>query len=315
MYNQLYAIRKNDHWGYINEEGSVVLDPSYKSVAGGGGGIYSFLDNKWKYGFCDLKGNVICEPRFDSVRVFSEGLCSVECGAKKGFIDTGFNFVYTYKYKKCFDYHEGIVVGNHENNYYVYLDRGGNVVLDRNYETTVSSEGLVVFRESLGNKCGYKSHNGEWVISPKYDLAREFSENMAAIGVRKGRDILTGFINNDGQVVILPKYYCLGYDGAGKFSEGMADISNAKGSGKKYGFININGELVIPCQYDMVHMFTSGLAAVAVNGKYGFIDVNGNIVIEPRFDSASSFSGSLAWVRLENKIGYINVNGDIIYLD
>lgn len=65
-----------------------------------------------------------------------------------------------------------------------------------------------------------------------------------------------GFINTNGEVVILPQYDCVD-----DFSEGLAGIKN----GGFWGYINKNNKLVIPSKYRKISKFSHGKAQVSQN--------------------------------------------------
>lgn len=74
----------------------------------------------------------------------------------------------------------------------------------------------------------------------------------------------------------------------------------------KWGFKDENGKIVIPAMYDMVYLFSEGLAPVKTNGKYGFIDKNNIFIIPLMYDIAFWFSDGLALVKTNGKWGFID---------
>lgn len=153
---------------------------------------------------------------------------------------------------------------------------------------------------------------------------REFSEGLAAIGVKLQEDSTKwGYINTSGEIAISPEY-----ERARTFSEGMAAVH----IGGKWGFINKTGELVVkPSFYSLSDgsemRFSENLAAITYASapdpsyryKYGYIDKRGELVIKPQFGIAHPFSGGLAAISFEErgkspnpKYGYINKEGKVI---
>ena len=116
-----------------------------------------------------------------------------------------------------------------------------------------------------------------------------------------------GYIDNDGNVVIPPKYEI-----AEDFSEGLACVAE-HGWGKGYGFINTSGEVIISLKDGvMVYgSFHEGLCLVSVDGKCGFIDRRGAMVIPPQFDGADGFDHGVAPVR----VGEREANGNWGFID
>ena len=102
----------------------------------------------------------------------------------------------------------------------------------------------------IGDKNGYINQEGEIVINPQFDYARDFSEGLACVKIGDKY----GYINQEGEIVINPQF-----DYARDFSEGLACVK----IGDKYGYINQEGEIVINPQFDYARDFQ-----VSVDGDY-----------------------------------------------
>lgn len=85
-----------------------------------------------------------------------------------------------------------------------------------------------------------------------------------------------GYINQDGEVVIQPKYL-----EGGEFSEGLASVR----LNGKYGFINTRDEITIPPTYDFVETFYRGIVNVYINGEVMFINKKEGRVLPETFNS------------------------------
>lgn len=99
---------------------------------------------------------------------------------------------------------------------------------------------------------GFKSSEDTFVIEPRFELARRFSEGRAAV-LSNG---LWGFIDADGNPVIPPHF-----DGAGTFAEGRAAIL----SGGRWGYIDTHGELIISPRFDYACAFRNKRAMVRLD--------------------------------------------------
>jgi hypothetical protein len=103
------------------------------------------------------------------------------------------------------------------------------------------------------------------------------------------KDSLLGYIDNNGNILIEPKY-----KEAMIFYEGLAYVSN----GKKFGFINIKGDTVIPFIYDDVFLgFSNGLSDVTINDSCGYIDKSGKVVIPFIYETCYPFLSDIASVE------------------
>ena len=148
-----------------------------------------------------------------------------------------------------------------------------------------------------GGKYGYRLE-GEWLVSPRYEYAGNFVEDMAVVK-DNGK---YGYINQYGEVSVAARY-----DNASAFSEGLAGV-RLKG---KVGFIDSKGSLRLPFRYDDFSGFSEGLAAVKLYGKWGYVDTEGKTVIPFRYEHARPFSDGLAAVGLSGgKTVFVDKKGN-----
>ena len=96
-------------------------------------------------------------------------------------------------------------------------------------------------------------------------------------------------------------------------SEGCVRVSNRD----KMGFLDLQGNEITPFLYDMVWIFSEGMAEVAIyeetGGKpvprYGFIDRDGNEVVSPKYKESRDFHDGVAAVQTADGWGYIDKTG------
>ena len=256
-----------------------------------------------KYGFVDLDGNIVIEPKYVNVHFPYEGLIAVTETWEEG-------------------------VG--------FLDMQGNEVIPPKFRTSISfNEGLagVMVKTKKGYKWGFIDKKGEMVIKPKYSYVSGFHNGFAEVRIgnraayinkqgketnylskrwpsfKNGRmsfckDRRHGFINENNEIVI-PAQYTMVKD----FYEGLAGV---KGKGEKWGFIDVNGNTVIEPKFDDVAYFSEGLCAVRIGNDWGYIDKTGNVVINPRFEEAGGFSNGCAEAGENSKGGIIDKNGNYL---
>ncbi|MCX6253685.1 MAG: Stp1/IreP family PP2C-type Ser/Thr phosphatase [Bacteroidia bacterium] len=89
------------------------------------------------------------------------------------------------------------------------------------------------FIDSSSNKWGFMIITGDSVIPPRYEEARDFKGELAAVGLNNK----WGYINSRGDTIIQFKY-----EDASDFKEGLAAVR----LDNKWGFINSRGETIIP---------------------------------------------------------------------
>lgn len=90
-----------------------------------------------------------------------------------------------------------------------------------------------------------------------------------------------GYINQDGRVVIAPRFSL-----AWVFSQGLASAW----VGGSAGYISEAGKFVIPPRFQYARAFHGGLAEVEVADHWGFIDKTGEFVVKPEYEATHSFN-------------------------
>jgi hypothetical protein len=160
---------------------------------------------------------------------------------------------------------------------------------------------------SIDEKWGYIDKEGNLIIEPRFEQAREFHEDLAIVEL--GGKL--GFIDKRGTFVVEQIFYFIN-----DFADvGLAaDLTSDKNDALKYGFINKSGKFVIEPAFDTANVFKEGLADVELNEKWGFINEKGEVVIEPQFDVIlrGFDANDLAQVAIDDKLGVIDKKGEWI---
>jgi len=105
----------------------------------------------------------------------------------------------------------------------------------------------------LAGKWGFVDNEKVWIIKPKFESVRNFSEGFAAAS-KKGK---WGFINSAGKWSIKPKY-----EQVGDFSESLAAV---KINGV-WGYLNPVGDIVVNPAFTKVFPFKNEEAQVVLPG-------------------------------------------------
>ncbi|QUL52810.1 WG repeat-containing protein [Paenibacillus tritici] len=162
------------------------------------------------------------------------------------------------------------------------------------------------FKLTEGTLWGYINNDGRVVIEPRYDYAEEFQENGLAV-VQRGN--VSGLIDSSGRERVKPVYSFIG-----PFAEGRAVVSDAKG----YTFIDEKGKEVTSARYDYLNSLHEGRAlfskqsTTAGNSRYGFLDAQGKEVLPAVYLDAGDFSDGTALVKIaEGEYALIDLQGNV----
>ena len=230
----------------------------------GANGLFPIRDNaSGKWGYMDISGNMVIEPKFDKAEPFNEDNVAVvyDSGLELyGVIDSGGNYKIEPSFNdiKLYGSNMALVMNEKEDKYAAYfVDMDGKKLSDEKYDINVGAEmhavdGCIPVK-NLQCFCGYINLD----MSPLTEL--KYTENF-------------------------------------NFSNGMAVVVNQDGL---YGYIDSTGKEVIPCQFESAGDFgENDLASVKLNGKCGLIKKDGSFYIEPNYDRIESFSSGYSVVYL-----------------
>lgn len=224
------------------------------------------------YGYIDKVGEWRVKPEYDYGYLFSEGYGVLSKNGKYGVVDGKGKIIIPLMYDSISPYKEERAVFSDEKGMGI-IDTKGNVITKKYYAYIQDySSGLAVVGEQVGDKSlyGYIDEEGEEVIPPKYESATAFNGDKALVMIGEGAYQL---IDKKGNVVTPFMYpYVYGYN------EGYL-IYKDKTTGK-YGYLDEQGKVVVPPKYESAEPFKSGVAVVGTSqflmGENGLIDTKGN---------------------------------------
>ena len=315
----LFPVRIDGDWGYINENGRIIIEPDFNTASVFSDGLARVRDGS--VGYIDENGDYVIEPRFQNGRPFTEGLAAVEVDGRWGFINKSGAFAINPQYNEAFSFVEGRAFVLTPGFDWQYIDATGQVI--RTLETPelndfdISSDnnfasGLALVFNDDTNQFGYIDNEGNMSIEFQYSEARAFSEGMAAIKISDS----WGFIDTRGNTAISPRYI-----EAGNFGDGLVPVRETT---NEWGYADRSGRIVIEPEFEEARDFSEGRAAVLVDGFWGFIDTSGNVLGRPDYDEVSQFYNGAAQVIVEkrdpnnedNRLttwGYVGRDGRLIW--
>lgn len=342
QYGYLYPIEKDGGYAYINKKGEPILSnipkeegvpaivyavvqtplgfynylgntikTEYNIISGGDSEGYVLVEHEGKYGYINLFGEVVIEPKYTELSSFSGDFAT----AKES--EEGEMLVLNRMGDIVLKGKEQAIVKNASSHFDSYsLNNNGN---------KMSLNGFSKFGNGLRIAYTSKYPEMEWnladyiyldmfnrvaIDASKTDTFKLgttlqnhiFSEGMACFKNDSG----WGFINTAGDVII-PPIYKRTYP----FRENKAVVVNED---NKFGVIDKVGKVIIDFKYDYIKSFSEGKAAFLKDGLYGFIDSNGTVLFDPQFLEVDYWLGDVCQVRFSDKrCGYINTAGDVLW--
>ena len=155
-----------------------------------------------------------------------------------------------------------------------FINRQGEIVVQPIYEKARDfHKGLAAVQ--INDRWGYIDVYGDFVMEPVCEKVDDFRYSLARVTIN-GK---TGLVDSTGSYVIEPKYDRIGYYGDDNPMEVQLQ--------GRSGLVNKNGELIVEPQFDGISYASKFGAVIRVgerrNRKCGFIGPNGRITIPPKF--------------------------------
>lgn len=192
-----------------------------------------------KFGFIDLAGNIVIEPRFSFAYPFSDGRALVSDHKKD---DTA----------------------------YGYIDKTGELVIPIRFKSAEPfCEGLAAVQvvQNGNTGWGFIGLDGEFVVPPRFKRVENFSQGLASVQLPQEEGGKWGYIDKSGAMAIPAIYDSY----AGSFDNERAIITV---SGDRKGIIDRSGEYILPPEYKSISKFSEGLAAVCKEPSYNLTIVD-----------------------------------------
>ena len=188
----------NGKWGYINQYGQWLINPSFEDARAFSEDGFSRFKENGRWGYVNNKGQIVIAAQFEDTHAFKFGMAAVQLDNKRwGFI----NHTGKLAFENIFSF-----VGD------------------------FTTCGLAMAAESVA-KGGYINRMGQWVIKPMFMGLRPFNSQGTAPACLKQKKY--GLINLQGEWVLAPAYERIdkfNQDGLAYFSDDQkSGYLNAKG--------------------------------------------------------------------------------------
>lgn len=125
----LKKIKQNEHWGFLDEDGKIVVKCIYNAVTYYQEGLACVENDKRKWGFVDEKGCEVIPCKWEDVGFFSEGLAYAEDALGRiGFIDKKGKIVIPCQWEDATSFLNGKAFVKDANGLWHRIDKSGKVV-------------------------------------------------------------------------------------------------------------------------------------------------------------------------------------------
>lgn len=265
---------------------------------------YSLQGNVGVQGLMDLSYNVLCPPKYYSIKKFIDSdFYIVQGGTSKclyGIINSYGIEIVPPKFNKIERFESQYTIAD------VYMLFSENGIL-KEYHQKVNREGDFVLTVNSGNLLYISAHQYDWC------------DNFNDVGWAKvTKNGLSGKINSKGILIsvfedkLLEVPDC--YDWAYDFHHGFVSV-NKDG---KWGVANTNFDLVIPCEYEDIEAISTKRFKIRKGDKWGIIDEQLKTISTSEYERISHIAKKYFKVHihinsvLAPRYGIIDEDGHVI---
>lgn len=195
------AVMTAGRWGFIDSQGQWLNIQRFDEVKDFSEGLAAAKE-QGKWGFVDRSGIFIIRSQFDDVKPFAQGLAPAKVNTKWGYIDRTGRWVLEpqWAFVNQFSNDRAIADGD-------YIDKTGKIAINGgNFgELTDFSEGFAAVEVPAktryeNSKWGYIDPDGNFLIGPRFELARPFKGGLARVSKDKN-GLERGYAFRDGRLV------------------------------------------------------------------------------------------------------------------
>lgn len=247
------------------------------------------IHNSMGFGLCRLNGEIILEPKFEAITDPIEEFFPISKGDR--LTRTTLLFMLNSKTGERHDTPTDAWIDNPNNGIPIrfktmrdgrtfcgYMIPCGKVVISPSFSSAeeFSDNGLALVSRTGGCR-EFIDKNG-LSVSPKYDQATQFFENLAIVGIKEKDIVLYGLINEKFELIMQPKFHQMqrlskNLYAAQKVSDGPWEAINSSG---EYLFSFPTGTTHIFPQQNTITCITRNLPTA--KAKYIFLDNMGNVL-------------------------------------
>lgn len=345
-------ISKDDLYGIMNLNGTIVVKPQYDSLWYSQKNLYKVLKNK-KYGCIDHTGKIVVPIEYDKAPEIYDNKAIVEKNGKYGCVDLNGETLIENEWDYLSNYTKGLYLGIHKNKSFVglvnekgdlittfhtvYKDKTGKEKDVEISEVYRMSGGLTAF-ETIDDGSGVIDSFGNILFYKENSYILDFINGIGAVNEYNGNCIL---INAKGEVlktleghvdkitendrIFIRKHNILAImDYSGNFITNFnfydirqydSNSAVAKGLDGLWKMIDLNGNTIREGNWFFMTPCKGGLVIAEGLDEYVLLDKQGNIVSNKTWESLGDISnGSNEFISyLENgKFGLLDGAGNII---
>lgn len=279
-----YQETENGKWGFVTNEGEVVVPPIFQSMPTAVTDDMFFVSRQdGTYELHNInEPEKIIDANYISVGAFSNGLAPVVTKEERNISyinkegEKVFNLPNDIIQASTFIENKAIIIDN--NNKFGMIDTKGNIVIPIQYRVAIPSRDGHILVMNENQEIYYINGNGEKI----YNITDNNGENLDYV-----RDFFEIWVNGT--------------------SENLAPYVTSKGA---WGIQNINGKIIVEAneKYKRIVMRDDGYSIFTTDKGDGIMDSKGNIIVKDKYESINYCNKEYFIAQQGNEYAILSIN-------
>lgn len=230
----LIAFKGEKNYGYMNSEGDVVIQESFKKAEGFVNDIAIVKENKY-WALIDINGKILTTSEWESITTFGNHFLAKDRTGIYSLLDNSGKILFKEDgFKLTAPFSEGNAIAQRTDDNYFYINENGQMALNQFFEEAKPFVNGKAFVKS-GGKWGVINNTGEFILKPRYYQIDNFREGVAKVMISP----LFGTGAYNGTILLEPQFEEL---------EPISDNVFLVKKNNKLGYIRANGSTIWPLQ-------------------------------------------------------------------
>ncbi|MGK0390314.1 MAG: hypothetical protein ACI94Y_003066 [Maribacter sp.] len=330
--SNLYPIKKGGKWGVINQQGKIIIQPTYDAISNFKHYGYAVIQKEGNSGLIDSRGAFVFPAKYKDLRVISKHLFGIKSEGTWNVIDKQGNILIR-------DYDSASPLDDKHILYWQkelcgLVDLNGKIIIPANYQSIKWDKDKTLFIVKKNKKIGLYTTKGEVIREPVF---REIQIINTGLILTKRR-YKWGAIDGDGQelladlfshfkissynfLLIYKQERCYLYSIDERSMIGNEFFNNYIPLNKNWivfqkfktmGLMDSTGRIVAPALFQEIRPFGDNNFRIKTNGKWGIINNENENISPPIYDYISPLNNYISIVKKDEKFGILHENGKLI---
>lgn len=330
--SNLYPIKKGGKWGVINQQGKIVIPPTYDAISNFKHHGYAVVQKGGKSGLINSQGESVFPAQYKDLRVISKHLFGIESEGTWNVIDKRGNILIR-------DYDTASPL---DKEYILYwknelcglVDLSGKIIIPAKYKNIKWNKEKTLFLVKRNKKTGLYTIDGKVISEPAFRDIQVINTNLILVKRRykwgaidgEGRELLTDIFSHFKVsaydfLLMYKQERCYLYSIDKQSIIGNDFFNNYIPLNKDWiifqkfktmGLMDGEGRIAAPATFQEIRPFGDNSFRIKTNDKWGVINYQNENISLAIYDYISPLNDYVSIVKKGNKFGILHEDGRLL---